>query len=159
MPKSIAWRLTWNTDLARYQLQEQMGQERTVPEMDIERDEWPQWLERLSSFSFQSREGAQLTVRKEGRGRSGAYWIAYRRAGAKLKRMYLGASQDVTFARLEQVTAALTGPKTPLPSSTSIARHEQSMLDQVLTTKFYLPTSSHTLLPRPRPSIPFPNTR
>src|SRR5438477_434890 len=48
------------------------------------------------------------------------------------------------------MTAALTGPKTPLPSSTSIARHEQSMLDQVLTTKFYLPTSSHTLLPRPR---------
>ncbi|MFL5657717.1 MAG: LuxR C-terminal-related transcriptional regulator [Ktedonobacteraceae bacterium] len=150
MPKSIAWRLTWNTDLARYQLQEQMGQERTVPEMDIERDEWPRWLERLSSFSFQSREGAQLTVRKEGRGRSGAYWIAYRRAGGKLKRMYLGASQDVTFARLEQVTAALTGPKTPLPSPVSIARHEQSMLDQVLTTKFYLPTSSHALLPRPR---------
>jgi LuxR family maltose regulon positive regulatory protein len=150
MPKSIAWRLTWNADLTRYQLQEQTGQERTVLEMDLERDGWPRWLERLSSFSFHSREGAQLTVRKEGQGRSGAYWIAYRRAGGKLKRMYLGASQDVTFARLEQVAAALAGPKAPVSSLASIAQQEQSIPDQMLTTKFYLPTFSHALLPRPR---------
>src|SRR5205814_1329980 len=150
MPKSIAWSLTWNTDLDRYQLKEQMEQGSTVPEVDLERDAWPQWLEHQSSFSFQSQAGAHLTVRKEYRGGSRAYWIAYRRAGGQLKRMYLGASQDVTLTRLDQVAAALTGLKTPLPSSANMAQHETMKLDQVLTREFFSPSSSHARLPRPR---------
>ena len=150
MPKSIALRLTWNTDLAHYQLNEQVGQGRAVSEMDVEHKGWQQWLERVSSFSFQSKEGAHLTVRKERRGRSGAYWIAYCRTGGKLKRMYLGSSQEVTFARLEQVAAALTKPKTLTSSSADVAQPEALMQDQVLATKFFLPTSPHALLPRQR---------
>jgi LuxR family maltose regulon positive regulatory protein len=48
-----------------------------------------------------------MTVRKERRLRGGAYWTAYRRAGARLRKVYLGPSEAVTQARLEAIAQAL----------------------------------------------------
>lgn len=48
-----------------------------------------------------------LEVRKERRQRGGAYWTAYRRAGARLRKVYLGRSATLTQARLQAIAAAL----------------------------------------------------
>ena len=48
-----------------------------------------------------------MTVRKEARQRGGRYWSAYRRQGPRLRKIYLGASGAVTYARLEEVVATL----------------------------------------------------
>ena len=46
-----------------------------------------------------------MTVRKEGRARGGAYWVAYRRSGGRLRKIYLGRSAQVTGLRLAAVAA------------------------------------------------------
>ena len=59
-----------------------------------------------------------MTVRKERRGRGGAYWTAYRRAGVQVHKVYLGRTPAVTQGRLgtsarallEATTAAATAP-------------------------------------------------
>lgn len=48
-----------------------------------------------------------MTVRKEGRQRGGRYWTAYRRAGARLRKVYLGRSETVTAARLQAIAEVL----------------------------------------------------
>ncbi len=48
-----------------------------------------------------------MTVRKERRQRGGAYWTAYRRAGSRLRKVYLGRSATVTQARLQAIAAVL----------------------------------------------------
>lgn len=47
-----------------------------------------------------------MTVRKERRQRGGAYWTAYRRAGRRLRKAYLGRASAVTRTRLEAVAHA-----------------------------------------------------
>lgn len=48
-----------------------------------------------------------MTVRKERRQRGGAYWTAYRRRGARLRKVYLGRSGTLTQARLQAIADAL----------------------------------------------------
>jgi LuxR family maltose regulon positive regulatory protein len=48
-----------------------------------------------------------MTVRKERRGRGGAYWTAYRRVGTKLRKVYLGRTPTVTQGRLAASARAL----------------------------------------------------
>ena len=48
-----------------------------------------------------------MTVRKEPRQRGGAYWTAYSRAGARLRKVYLGRSATVPQARLQAIAVAL----------------------------------------------------
>jgi hypothetical protein len=48
-----------------------------------------------------------MTVRKERRQRGGAYWTVYRRAGARLHKVYLGRSATVTAARLQAIADQL----------------------------------------------------
>lgn len=47
-----------------------------------------------------------MTVRKERRQRGGAYWTVYRRAGGRLRKIYLGRAEAVTAARLEAIAQA-----------------------------------------------------
>ncbi len=51
-----------------------------------------------------------MTVRKERRQRGGTYWTAYRRAGRQVRKVYLGGSAQVTWARLREVAAVLGQP-------------------------------------------------
>lgn len=48
-----------------------------------------------------------MTVRKEPRPRGGGYWTAYRRAGARLRKVYLGRTPAVTQGRLAAIARAL----------------------------------------------------
>ncbi len=76
---------------------------------------WRAWLEAPTTtrFTYPLVDPAVgyvvgfMTVRKEPRQRGGAYWTAYRRAGARLRKVYLGRSAAVTQARLQASAAAL----------------------------------------------------
>jgi hypothetical protein len=52
----------------------------------------------------------RLTVRKEQAQRGGPYWVAYRRCGGRLHKVYLGHAAAVTQARLEATTQVLRSP-------------------------------------------------
>ncbi|MFL5657719.1 MAG: LuxR C-terminal-related transcriptional regulator [Ktedonobacteraceae bacterium] len=160
MSKSAVWCLAWNVELARYELVEQTGQGIAVSKMDIERDAWQEWLEQVSSFTFQSKDGSRFTALKERRGRKGAYWIAYRKVGGKLKRKYLGLPKEVTLTALEQAATALRQPETqspspPPPLTPSSARDSmlpvsEQLQEQLLATKFLASAPSRPLIPRSR---------
>ena len=79
--------------------------------IDVDSEAWFSWLESEAtrSFSyplFDVRCGyirGFLTVRKERRARGGWYWSAYRRAGGRLRKVYLGQSLALTAAHLAEV--------------------------------------------------------
>jgi len=50
-----------------------------------------------------------MTVRKEKRQRGGEYWVAYRRVGGQLRKVYIGSSGAVTAERLEAIANRLGG--------------------------------------------------
>lgn len=68
--------------------------------------EWYAWLAEAVSFRFENNIGT-FTARKEARARGGMYWTAYRRAGGKLHRVYLGASDELTPERLNDAARRL----------------------------------------------------
>src|SRR5688572_27090156 len=69
--------------------------------------EWRRELEAASctSFRFQHSSGS-FTARCE-RKKGHWYWYAYRRAGGRLRKAYLGKLKDVTLARMLAVAARL----------------------------------------------------
>ncbi len=72
-------------------------------------DAWYAWLadEQNKSFSFRNYLGT-FTARRE-RQRNGWYWYAYRRSEGKLRKVYLGKTEELTLERLNAVMAALNG--------------------------------------------------
>ena len=76
---------------------------------------WWAWLEAPTSTRFtypleDRRLGSIvgfMTVRKERRQRGGWYWTVYRRAGRRLRKVYLGPAAALTQARLEAIAQAL----------------------------------------------------
>ena len=50
-----------------------------------------------------------MTVRKERRQRGGGYWVAYRRVGGQLHKVYIGSSNAVTAQRLEAIANQFQG--------------------------------------------------
>lgn len=48
-----------------------------------------------------------LTVRKERRQRGSAYWVAYRRVGGQVRKVYLGRSEAITTQRLQAIASRL----------------------------------------------------
>lgn len=89
---------------------------------------WAQWLAAPTtrSFAYPLFDQAAgwitgfMTVRKERRQRGSSYWMAYRRGDGRLRKIYLGRSQQVTSHRLAVVAAqflAATGKvSTPTPT-------------------------------------------
>jgi len=80
-------------------------------EIELDTLAWQAWLEAPSTHSFaypiyDSQAGyirGFMTVRKERRARGGAYWVAYRRSGGRLRKIYLGRSERVRQERLAGV--------------------------------------------------------
>jgi hypothetical protein len=74
---------------------------------------WFEWLEspEASSFAypvFVPKRGyivGVVTVRKERRQRGSLYWVAYRRDGQRLRKVYIGPAAQVTTQRLEGIVA------------------------------------------------------
>jgi hypothetical protein len=82
---------------------------------------WFAWLEAATTtrFAYPIFEPAAgyivgfMTVRREGRQRGGRYWSVYRRAGPRLRKVYLGRSAGLTQARLEAVATSLRTGRAP----------------------------------------------
>ena len=68
--------------------------------------DWFLWLARLGSFHFQGRSG-HFTARQERKQRGNAYWYAYRKAHKQRLKRYLGTTDKLTLAALEQTADAL----------------------------------------------------
>src|SRR5689334_11357381 len=74
---------------------------------------WVQWLEMPTTRSFaypidDEQAGyirAFMTVRKEQRQRGNDYWVAYRRSGKRLGKIYLGRSTQLSQQTLAAVAA------------------------------------------------------
>ena len=74
----------------------------------LDSPQWFAWLEapENNSFAYALLNHAKgyidgfMTVRKERRQRGGVYWTAYRRAGRRVRKIYLGPAATLTAARL-----------------------------------------------------------
>jgi LuxR family maltose regulon positive regulatory protein len=77
----------------------------------IDTSAWFAWLEGAVAFHVRLEEG-HFGARKEraGHGRGACYWRGYRRKSGRLVRAYLGASTDLTLARLREAAAQLGQP-------------------------------------------------
>lgn len=68
------------------------------------------WLNKLESFHFEGKEG-RFTARLETRKSKGEtihkYWSAYRKANKHQFRKYLGATEKLTIAKLEETAKCL----------------------------------------------------
>jgi hypothetical protein len=68
---------------------------------------WLDWLEQLltKSFRYESVTGTFTAIKENRRGRP--IWYAHRRVGGKLKRVYLGKSENLTRAKLVETARKL----------------------------------------------------
>src|SRR5215471_7427650 len=84
------------------------SQDGQTAQLAVDTPDWHDWLETASTFNFRS-GSRTFTARKEqaGNKRGGQYWRAYRKRDGKLRRAYLGKSEDVTLERLNAIAAVL----------------------------------------------------
>src|SRR4051812_27855971 len=69
---------------------------------------WLEWLDTIPSFAFESRLGANCTIRKEHLKRGDVYWYAYRSIQGRTKKRYLGRTADLSLERLEEISTLFT---------------------------------------------------
>ena len=85
-----------------------MGGETAVsPPIPLDSPQWLDWLTSHKQFKFKGTAG-HFSARRETRHGSD-YWYAYRRRSGTLNKVYLGKSEEITPARLEQAAANLAG--------------------------------------------------
>lgn len=136
---------------------------------------WYAWLqgESHTSFAYKSDAGS-FTARRE-KQRRGWYWYAYRKRENKLRKAYLGKSEELTLARLRLIAAVLAGqneaqmPSPPAleeepvreleeepsrdalkPSEEANALGTEDVGGAVLSNKFYLLAQLTSLVGRER---------
>ena|SRR2546425_6958297 len=95
MPKAAPYRLTWDSEQEVYTLRDNSS-ERKLP-VTPDSQEWFALLSKIPSFTFSGQHG-QLTVQQETRPGGGMYWYAYRRAGKRMVKKYLGRTLELTLA-------------------------------------------------------------
>jgi hypothetical protein len=98
--------------LGHYQLWEEVDHVAS-DRRDIELDspEYFTWLSGLRSFHFEGKEGrftARLESRKNKDGSTREYWSAYRKHNRKQLRRYLGTTDNLSIATLEEAAKHLT---------------------------------------------------
>ncbi len=72
-------------------------------------DAWYAWLANQATQSFSVRNAlGSFTARREQK-RHGQYWYAYRKRAGRLRKAYLGRSEDLTLERLNTVASTLAG--------------------------------------------------
>ena len=117
--------------------------------------EWFAWLSESdhASFAFRGPPASFTARREQRRGRS--YWYAYRRRAGLLHKEYLGADDELTYARLADVASSLadTSPDaevSPVGKRPLRAPGGASDLPLLLTTKLFVPRPRPDFIPRPR---------
>ncbi len=102
--------LIWSREQRLYELytQGQLGQ-RFRP---AEEAAWLAWLREVSSFAFHGASGS-LNVYQERRPRGGAYWYAYHTSQGRTRKRYLGRTENLSLARLEETAQTLLREQKP----------------------------------------------
>lgn len=80
------------------------------PPMEVGSEIWLGWLREfnVTSFHYESDSG-KFTARKEERPSStNEYWYAYRKIKGKLRKVYLGVTDELSGDRLEQVAVEIS---------------------------------------------------
>jgi len=93
----------------------------TARAIRLESAGWWAWLERATARSFaypiyDARVGyirGFMTVRKEQRERGSDYWVAYRRVGGRLCKIYLGRSAELTQQQLAGIAGRFLTMEAP----------------------------------------------
>ncbi len=85
---------------------------------------WFSWLQTATTFIFASDKGT-FTARREqaGNKRGGWYWRAYHKSAGKLRRVYLGRTEEMTVERLSAVATQLAGQDEVVEHEHARARH------------------------------------
>jgi LuxR family maltose regulon positive regulatory protein len=162
MPKRANYLLIWSHFRQVYELHE--GEQGSV--LDVKSDSFSleMWLEQHFSFSFRGQNGFFRARKEFYKGRGEGYWYAYARIKGKLTKRYLGRSNVLTLAHLEQVAQLLWcdtqptpqrgGKKTPIityaegPSLSDTRCQGNAII--LLASKLHAPPPRPHLLHRPR---------
>jgi LuxR family transcriptional regulator, maltose regulon positive regulatory protein len=113
MPRVPLHALIWSKDHGVY---EQYTQGRLAQRVRPEDEAtWLAWLREVSSFAFHGLSGS-LNVYQERRPRGGSYWYAYHTSQDHTRKRYLGRTESVSLARLEETAQALTRGHVPIPA-------------------------------------------
>src|SRR5690349_24360960 len=116
LPKALEHTIIWEEEQQQYQLSTH-GQ----AQQEFRREDeaaFSRWVAQHSSFAFVGQAG-RLSVLHEARGGSTGYWYAYRTRERHTHKRYLGSSDKVTLARLEQ-EARVLNTSSPLPAPASV---------------------------------------
>jgi LuxR family transcriptional regulator, maltose regulon positive regulatory protein len=106
--------------------------EASEPVIRLDTPAWGRWLSlpltrRFAYPIYDERVGyirGWMTVRKERRKRGSEYWVAYRRVGKRLCKIYLGRSGQVTQSQLGMAAArflAMADAQAPADEPGSVA--------------------------------------
>jgi LuxR family transcriptional regulator, maltose regulon positive regulatory protein len=139
MPRVPLHALVWSREQNLYELYTQ-GQ----LEQRFRREEeatWLDWRESATAFAFYG-EGGSLNVYRERRPRGGAYWYAYHTSQDRTRKRYLGRSETLSLARLEETALALSHRQQPANAT------EQGMAQ--LSSKLSPPRLPNSLVERER---------
>jgi len=110
------------------------------------------WLSKLESFHFEGKEGqftARLEAKKTKGETTGGYWSAYRKANKHQFRKYLGTTEKLTIAKLEETAKHFKDvcnsqePKTKTPRKKIIPR--ASLLTDIETRNKAISTYQKTI--------------
>lgn len=110
---------------------------------------WYEWLEKNNSFYYDGAAGT-FSASKEKRP-GGRYWYAYRKMQGKLRSAYLGCTDELGYARLEEVAARLVRDKHQLSFEAGPTAFSNSLVsaNTYLTTKVCIPPGRSDLVKRP----------
>ena len=147
MPKPSLHVLIWSQEHQQYELQSH-----DQPEQCFRPGDEPVfscWLAEHRAFAFVGQAG-RLSVIKEARPRGTGYWYAYRKQDRQTCKRYLGPTDRVTFARLEQVAKALTGSSSSAPLARAKASPSTGQRGVLLSSKLSPPRLPSSLVERDR---------
>ncbi len=77
---------------------------------------WLAWLREASSFAFHG-QGGSLNVYREQRPRGGAYWYAYHTEEGRTRKRYLGQTESLSLARLEETARSFLHAQQPMTTT------------------------------------------
>jgi hypothetical protein len=110
MPKRLINEILLS-ELGHYQLWEEVDHVASFKRIEPDTPEYFTWLSGLRSFHFEGKEGrltARLEARKNKDGSTRQYWSAYRKHNKQQFRRYLGQTNNLTIATLEDAAQHLT---------------------------------------------------
>jgi LuxR family maltose regulon positive regulatory protein len=102
--------LIWSEEQRLYELHTQNRLEQGFQPTD--EATWQSWLREVTSFAFHSPAGS-LNVYLERRPRGGAYWYAYQTKEGRTRKRYLGRTETLSLAQLEETARSLRREQQP----------------------------------------------